>query len=336
MNEKKLNIIKGTLYGVAVGDALGAPVEFMGAESIEQQHGRVTEMIGGGWLNVRPGEVTDDTQMTLCVARGVVRNGDGDLNGAVREVGAEFIKWINSRPKDVGGTCSASIHGAIERGRKTGREDKPTASNWMQASAMTDKSFGGKSAGNGSLMRTAFIPLYYTDDRQMKKAAEEISRMTHYDRIAAEACVLYCQIISGALRCKGGIFDRLNVYEKAIQNSTEYAEALDKGFIPRPSGYSVDSLKAAIWAIETAEDHGTTRTFFREAVQYAVNLGGDADTIGAITGGLIGAICGYDSIPQSWIDALSDSTKAELNELAEAAAARWEEAASELDPEAEP
>lgn len=68
---KDLNRIKGALYGVAVGDALGAPLEFLTAEQISQQHGRVAEMIGGGWLDVEPGEITDDTQMTLMVAQGI-------------------------------------------------------------------------------------------------------------------------------------------------------------------------------------------------------------------------------------------------------------------------
>ena len=72
INEKQLDRIRGALYGVAVGDALGGPLEFMSDRQICDAYGRVTDMIGGGWLNLKPGEVTDDTQMTLCVARGIL------------------------------------------------------------------------------------------------------------------------------------------------------------------------------------------------------------------------------------------------------------------------
>ena len=72
INEKQLDRIRGALYGVAVGDALGGPLEFMSDWQICNTYGRVTDMIGGGWLNLKPGEVTDDTQMTLCVARGIL------------------------------------------------------------------------------------------------------------------------------------------------------------------------------------------------------------------------------------------------------------------------
>lgn len=71
MNNQIQGSIRGAMFGVAVGDALGAPLEFMSAKSIKQQHGTVRDMIGGGWLNVLPGEVTDDTQMTLAVAHGI-------------------------------------------------------------------------------------------------------------------------------------------------------------------------------------------------------------------------------------------------------------------------
>ena len=110
INEKQLDRIRGALYGVAVGDALGGPLEFMSDWQICNTYGRVTDMIGGGWLNLKPGEVTDDTQMTLCVARGILDALEGD-NGLdlVASVGQQFIAWADSKPKDIGGACSHSI-----------------------------------------------------------------------------------------------------------------------------------------------------------------------------------------------------------------------------------
>lgn len=96
-NEKQLDRIRGALYGVAVGDALGGPLEFMSDWQICNTYGRVTDMIGGGWLNLKPGEVTDDTQMTLCVARGILDALEGD-NGLdlVASVGQQFIAWLTA------------------------------------------------------------------------------------------------------------------------------------------------------------------------------------------------------------------------------------------------
>ncbi len=98
INEKQLDRIRGALYGVAVGDALGGPLEFMSDRQICDAYGRVTDMIGGGWLNLKPGEVTDDTQMTLCVARGILDALEGD-NGLdlVASVGQQFIAWADEQ-----------------------------------------------------------------------------------------------------------------------------------------------------------------------------------------------------------------------------------------------
>lgn len=100
--------IKGALYGVAVGDALGGPVEFMGPEQIAAKHGRLATMVGGGWLHLAPGEITDDTQMTLCVAEGIVEAPEAPIQA----IGRRFIEWANSGPKDIGGACASSIRNA--------------------------------------------------------------------------------------------------------------------------------------------------------------------------------------------------------------------------------
>lgn len=106
------NSIAGAMFGVAVGDALGGPVEFMDPESIARKYGHVSSMIGGGWLGLSPGEITDDTQMTLCVAEGIVEN----PTDPTEAVGRLFIQWANSGPKDIGGACSSSIRNAQRLG----------------------------------------------------------------------------------------------------------------------------------------------------------------------------------------------------------------------------
>ena len=86
--------VRGALYGVAIGDAMGGPLEFLDANEIKMRYGQVREMIGGGWLNLKPGEVTDDTQMTLCVAEGILEN----PNDPVQTIGRRFIEWYGSKP----------------------------------------------------------------------------------------------------------------------------------------------------------------------------------------------------------------------------------------------
>ena len=108
-NLNKKDRIRGALYGVAVGDALGAPLEFMTAEEILSKYGApVREMVGGGWLSVVPGEVTDDTQMTLAVAEGIIENPENPIPA----VGRRFIDWHDSAPKDIGNTCRDAIQSA--------------------------------------------------------------------------------------------------------------------------------------------------------------------------------------------------------------------------------
>jgi ADP-ribosyl-[dinitrogen reductase] hydrolase len=171
LNKGTADRIRGALYGVACGDALGAPLEFLNAESIWQQHGYVREMIGGGWLNVKPGEVTDDTQMTVAVARGIVEQ----PHDPIPAIGRHFVEWYASRPKDVGATCSSAISKAVS---SASDKEAPTAGDWIDAALWTDQIMGGKSAGNGSLMRTAYIGLYCVDENDAYNIAGAISKMT--------------------------------------------------------------------------------------------------------------------------------------------------------------
>ena len=120
---------------------------------------------------------------------------------------------------------------------------------------------------------------------------------------------------------------RWETFKRGIAK-TEYWKAMEPEFKPKPTGYVKDSLLAAIWSIRQATHYSTD---FRKAVENAVNLGGDADTIGAITGGLAGALCGFNRIPESWVNALDDGLRNELDRLALLAELERERAKQELD-----
>lgn len=105
--DQKIDKIKGALYGFAIGDAMGATTEFMSDVQIKGKYYKLTDIIGGGWINLKAGEVTDDTQMTMCVIKAVMNSNDSDK--FVNNCANNFSNWLNSGPKDVGGQCSRAI-----------------------------------------------------------------------------------------------------------------------------------------------------------------------------------------------------------------------------------
>ena len=298
--------INGVMYGVAVGDALGGPLEFMNADEIKGSLGTVRDMIGGGWLSLHPGEVTDDTQMTIAVAQGIVDAPDNPIEA----IGKRFIAWYKSDPKDIGNICAHSIYLAMSSDPKC-----PTAEQWYDAAYTAHEENGGRSAGNGSLMRTAYPALYYPNALTASSIACSISRMTHYDARATHACNVYTGILSRLIPEDDLITRRRVIEHKAIAYG--YGDAVYSSFDPEPSGFVRDSFAAALYCIASTDT-------FEDAIVKAVNLGGDADTIGAITGGLAGALYGCSRIPLCWLDALEPDTSAQLDYLCQKAVMRWE------------
>ena len=302
------NRIAGALYGVAIGDALGAPLEFMSQEQIANKHGRVTEMIGGGWLDVEPGEITDDTQMTLAVAEGIVKDPDNPIPA----IGENFILWMLSNPKDIGGTCRTSIHNAAmkvgEKYTLIKHHARLDEDKWIEASKYTCETNGGRSGGNGALMRTVYPGLYYEGQLEAVDTAASIAQMTHWDEKSTEACILYTgmiHLITGSNNDDGAW-----LHVNRTLKGSEYK--LEPRKDTKPTGYVVDSFKCVLHSLAITET-------FEDAIIEAANLGGDADTIAAITGGLAGVIYGYKGIPERWIQALDPKTRAQLDRLVDAA-----------------
>lgn len=294
-----MGAVRGALYGVAVGDALGATLEFMSAQQIARKYGVLRDIVGGGWLNLRPGQVTDDTEMTLAVAEGIAAQPDAP----VEAVGQRFLAWLDTQPRDVGQTCAL----ALEHARRHG---------WAGAARYAHDRLGGRSAGNGSLMRTVYPGLWYAERARAVRVAGELSDMTHGDPLAREACELYTAAIWDMAR--GGVAGRQAL--SAAFGGTRYRAALEGGARLDPSGFVADTLNCALDAVMRTAS-------LEDAIVAAVNLGGDADTVGAVAGGLAGAMYGYDAIPARWRDALDERTRARLDDAAERALAAGGEAA---------
>jgi ADP-ribosylglycohydrolase len=278
---------RGCLLGLAVGDAVGTTLEFCPPGTFEP----ITDMVGGGPFHLRPGQWTDDTSMALCLADSLLACDSFDPVDQLRR----YVRWwregyMSSTGKcfDIGNTTATAL-AAFER---------------------TGEPFSGPtdphSAGNGSLMRLAPIPLFFAEQptEAIRKAAEG-SRTTHGALTAVDASRYWAALIIGALQ--GATKNELTAprftpvvglweQEPLTREIDEIACGSFRHRNPpaiRGSGYVVNTLEAALWAFYRGRD-------FRDGCLRVVNLGDDADTTGAVFGQLAGAYYGEHAIPQSW------------------------------------
>ncbi len=279
------NHFTGCLLGVAIGDALGAPVEFLNAEEIKQRHGRVTEYLGGGWLNLKPGEYTDDTALMLCIARSIVDRKGFDAE----DISKRFLKWLTGNPKDIGNITLTALQ-ELKKGAP-----------WQVAGKLAHEKLGGMSAGNGSIMRCAPIGLlHFRDEKNLIRDSLDSSLITHWDPRACCGTVALDMAIASLVHGeKDGLL--INLGEKIEEPDTRKA-VLDVANLKKsdliPSGFVLDTLKCALWCFLNTNS-------LESAIVEAVNLGGDADTVGAVCGSLAGAYYGKEAIPQRWLEPLS-------------------------------
>jgi ADP-ribosyl-[dinitrogen reductase] hydrolase len=270
------------LVGLAVGDALGTTLEF----SERDQYPLHTEMKGGGTFRLKAGEWTDDTSMALCLADSLLDKGKFDAKDTMDR----YVRWWKNGENSSNGKCfdiGITTSDSLSRYEKSGDP-------WC---GLTDPS----TSGNGSLMRLAPIPIFFHDDiDQARSMAIAQSRTTHASEESIQACEYYCTLIVEAIN--GELKDRilrgrdLLMSEKIRQIVRGDWKGKYRDHI-QSTGYVVHSLEAAMWSIHTSKS-------FEEALVKAVNLADDADTVGAITGQLAGAIWSYEAIPSRWLQSL--------------------------------
>lgn len=277
---------RGVLLGLASGDALGGPVEFLSRDDIATQYpDGLRDFIGGGWLDLYPGEITDDTQMSLAIARSLAENGDVDME----DIAARFVAWADTDPKDIGLTTRAAID-ALRRGI-----------DWREAGTHVSGFVSGNAAGNGAVMRCAPIALRFRGEKhRLIMASRDTARITHADRRCQSAAVAVNEMIAHLLE-GGAIADLPAVVLHDIVDP-EVVTALQKaGDLPREKvrsgGFVIDTVQASLWSLKQTDS-------FEEAVILAVSLGADTDTTGAVTGALAGAAYGASAIPPRWLEPL--------------------------------
>lgn len=274
---------RGALIGLAVGDALGTTLEFTRRDSSP----RHTEMVGGGPFRLPRGVWTDDTSMALCLADTLLAAGEVDP----RDLMGRFVRWWREGENSATGSCfdiGNTTRAALQRFERT---DDPLAGD-TAASA----------AGNGSLMRLAPVALFYCDDRL---AAGEAARLQSQTTHAAPECLEACDAFARLLVDAFAGASKEDLLRGAPDGFTgQVADIVAGGWRRKAraaissSGYVIHTLEAALWCVEQASS-------FEEALILAVNLGDDADTVGAVTGQLAGAIWGASGIPARWIEPLA-------------------------------
>lgn len=282
----------GVMLGTAVGDALGAGYEF---ETARLGPGG-PQMIGGGLGGFAPGEWTDDTSMAWCVLE-VAAGGDGlGSERALTAVARNFRAWYDSGPADIG-VQTRQILGAAG--------PAPTAADCSSAAA-AHSARNERSAGNGSLMRTAPVALAHLGDTgAIVRAATAVSALTHGDPRTGQACVLWSLAIDRAVREQ--VLDLRSGLAVLDEEARGYwtdriaeAEQGPPGRFTR-NGWVVEALQAAWSAIHhtpvPAEDPGR---HLADALVTAIGIGNDTDTVAAIAGGLLGARWGAAAVPAVW------------------------------------
>lgn len=281
---------RGALLGLACGDAVGTTVEFRRPGSFEP----LTDLVGGGPFGLPAGAWTDDTSMALCLAESLLDTalldtGQHDLGDQLRR----YLMWSDDGYLSSTGSCfdiGGTTRRQLERFRRTGVAVDPVVDQ--------------ESAANGSLMRLAPVPIRWSADVALAaQRSGESSRTTHAAERPVDACRLYGAMIAAVI---GGeplesvlapgffVWGDLHPQVAAIADGSYRAKEPPQ---IRGTGFCVDALEAALWAVAGATD-------FKDAVLRAANLGDDADTTAAIAGQLAGAHWGASGIPVEWLDRL--------------------------------
>ena len=286
---------RGCLLGLAVGDAVGTAVEFRQRGTFEP----LTDMVGGGPFNLRPGQWTDDTSMALCLATSLVVQGGFDPADQM----GRYCRWVDHGYLSSTGTCFDIGTTTVRSLRRYQRDGNPYAGS-------SDPTL----AGNGCIMRLAPIPMYFCPVLEtVERCAADSSRTTHGAEECIDACRLFARIVCRALL--GRSKDEVLLGDADSFAGGQSVTAIARGSYRnkeeadiRGSGYVVHSLEAALWAF------GRTHNF-ADAILMAANLGEDADTTAAVCGQLAGAYYGESAIPSHWLERLA--LRSEIAKLAD-------------------
>ncbi|CCU81153.1 ADP-ribosylglycohydrolase family protein [Halanaerobium saccharolyticum subsp. saccharolyticum DSM 6643] len=275
----------GVFFGLIIGDALGAAVEFKARDTFE----KLTDMRAGGPHGLDAGYWTDDSSMALCLAESLTEK-DFNLEDQLQR----YIKWYKEGYLSSTGNCfdiGNITANSLEHYEKNG--ELPPARE--------------RAAGNGSLMRLAPVPIYYRNDfKEAVKYSGKSSLTTHNNQMAIDSCrylgALIQQFINSRFKVEAFKIKVIKETALDINLNDEVLGAINGSFEKhrdeiKSTGFVIHTLEASLWSFLNTDS-------FDEAVLLAANLGDDADTVAAVTGQLAGSYYGFNSIPEKWIDKL--------------------------------
>ncbi len=271
---------KGSLLGLACGDAVGTALEFQKKKSPNT----ITDMVGGGPFNLGKGQWTDDTSMALCLATSLLEKGGFDANDQMDR----YCNWKNHGYLSSTGVCfdiGNTVREALTQYEKTGNPFSGSAD--------------PLSAGNGCIMRLAPLVLYYFPNlAKTLRLAGDSSKTTH----GCLECIESTQLLAAQIyACLEGKDKKQVIFQNKMEFRAPKVAAIARGdylskkqWQLRGSGYVIETMESALWCFNNT-------TNFKEAVLLAANLSDDADTVAAVCGQIAGAYYGLDSIPSNWL-----------------------------------
>lgn len=299
--------ISAGILGFIVGDALGVPVEFFNRDSLSKNP--MTDMAINNNRKTGIGFWSDDTAMTLCTMQSIIDKNKIDYIDLMNK----FLDWLETGYMAINNRCfgigQTTLKALINYKRKITNKEE-----------IIDFDFGPnqiRNAGNGSLMRILPIALYlYSKNDFLNKKVKtiiEVSSLTHSNEDCAMSCVFYSFFIFNLLK-KNDLIASFNNSIKEFKevfntsSNSKFNRILSKKIIYcskeeiKSTGYVIDTLEASLWSLLTTDN-------YKEAVLKSANLGGDADTITAITGSMAGIYYGLESIPKEWINSIQEIEK---------------------------
>ena len=276
----------GAYLGFAIGDAFGATVEFMRPREIALQYGVHRDIVGGGWLKLAAGQVTDDTTMSLALGEALLAGGPGALRGflagdeaLLRGIGDAYVRWLKAKPVDCGNTCRRGILRYLHEGS-------------------LEAPFNPGDGGNGALMRNlpAVLATLHDDDAFQRLSLAQ-ARLTHNHPFSDAGTLGLGQLLRRLLQGA----DQGSCQQWVTQWVTLNPAFRHTPYRERATAYVVDTVQTVLHFLTLHED-------FEAALVATVNQGDDADTTGALLGMLAGARCGASTLPRRWLNRLQDTT----------------------------
>lgn len=288
----------GAYLGLAIGDALGATVEFMRPREIQAQYGVHRDIIGGGWLKLARGQVTDDTTMCLALGDALVQGGAAELQdlsaehpAMVQRIGQAYVQWWRGKPVDCGNTCRRGILRFMRDGSLAGPPNDGDG-------------------GNGALMRNLPAVLATLGHPAVfERLSMAQARLTHHHPLSDAAVLGLGQLTALLLHGADTLAARRWVSDWLVVNPTFHFTPY-RGYA---TAYVLDTVQTVLHFLTLHDD-------FEAALVATVNQGDDADTTGALVGMLAGARCGASGLPERWlrrlqpdvVRAITDQTSALL------------------------